>query len=58
MNPCEVTVHARKKKKKKKKPENVDVTKRGIQTLTLSVVVVHQPPLELLSNKEKKKKKI
>ena len=35
MNPCEVTVHARKKKKKKKKAENVDVTKRGIQTLTL-----------------------
>ena len=28
--PCEVTVHAR--KKKKKKAENVDVTKRGIQT--------------------------
>ena len=25
-----------KKKKKKKKPENVDVTKRGIQTLTIS----------------------
>ena len=35
MNPCKVTVYARKKKKKKKKAENVDVTKRGIQTLTL-----------------------
>ena len=37
MNPCEVTVHARKKKKKNKKAENVDVTKRGIQTLTMSL---------------------
>ena len=30
---CEVTVHAR--KKKKKKAENVDVRKRGMQTVTI-----------------------
>ena len=35
MNPCEVTVHAQKKKKKKKKAENVDVRKRGMQTVTM-----------------------